>query len=156
MQYTPSTLNAVQFTQHTLAINACISHNMCLYEMCAYRQKNNFADSSKVRVKNIMISSSCRWWRFLTATCAIACLIPLVCRNSFMPPLKPPQVYVHIKATELGRNSTILSKLLSSQLKKKINQRIRLSIQAVLVKGLQPRGYSISEYFCLFVWFLKE
>ena len=71
MQYTPLTLNAIQFAQQTLAINACISHNIRLNEMCAYWQKNNFADSSIVRVKYIMISS-CRWWRFLTATSAIA------------------------------------------------------------------------------------
>ena len=53
-----------------LAINVCVSHNIRLYEVRAYYQNNNFADSSIVWVKNIMVSS-CRWWHFLTATSAI-------------------------------------------------------------------------------------
>ena len=48
-----------RFTQHTLVRN-CVR--------C--QQKNNFTNSSIVRVKIIKISS-CRWWRFLTATSAI-------------------------------------------------------------------------------------
>ena len=35
MQYTTSALNAIQFTQYTLAINQCISHSIRLLEMHA-------------------------------------------------------------------------------------------------------------------------
>ena len=54
-----------------------------------FRQKNNFAGSSIVQVKNVMISSCC-WWRFLTATSAIVVeetlsqtsLTPLACEGA--------------------------------------------------------------------------
>ena len=36
-------------------------------------RKKNFDDSSIVRVKNMI--SFCRWWRFLTATCAIKLIL---------------------------------------------------------------------------------
>ena len=35
MQYTPLPLNAIQFAQHTLAINARVLHNIRLHEMRA-------------------------------------------------------------------------------------------------------------------------
>ena len=47
-----------RFIQHTLVWNVSI-----------LAEKNNFADSTIVWVKNIMVSS-CRWWCILTATCA--------------------------------------------------------------------------------------
>ena len=40
------------------------------YKCVCYWQKNNFADSNIVRVKNIQIST-CSWWCLLTATSAI-------------------------------------------------------------------------------------
>ena len=70
--YTPFTLkcNPVR-TAHacTLDINTHLSHSIRLIEMCTF-PKNNFADSSIVRVKMIKISSCCLW-RFFTATSAI-------------------------------------------------------------------------------------
>ena len=56
MQYTPSTLIAIQFSQHTLAMNKHVSRSILL-KLCMLQQKNNFAYSSIVGVKNIKISS---------------------------------------------------------------------------------------------------
>ena len=68
--------NCVRFTQHRLVWNVCV-----------LAEKNNYADSIIVRVKNIMISA-CHWWHFLTATCAIVlslcfyqCISVLTLRN---------------------------------------------------------------------------
>ena len=70
-----------------LTINVPVSHNIHLCEMHAYWQKKNQLCWFQYSVgKNIMISS-CRWWHFLAATCAIAELIlamNLVASNQFL------------------------------------------------------------------------
>ena len=68
----PSTLKTIQFVQHTLVdllVHAFHTAYAC-YKCMGFWQKNYFADSSIVRVKNTKISS-CRWWHFRTATFAI-------------------------------------------------------------------------------------
>ena len=49
----------------------CMFHTTyaCMKFVCTGR-KNNFADSSILWVKNVMISSCC-WWHFFAATCAV-------------------------------------------------------------------------------------
>ena len=84
IQSTLLILNAIQLVQHTLAcllwIHAFQTAYTC-YKCASWWQKNNFADSRKVQVKNFKISSCC-WWRFPTATSAIhieQSLVILIC-----------------------------------------------------------------------------
>ena len=81
--YTPSTLNVIQFAQHTLAINTPVLHSIRLLEIGMFpTEKTTFLIPVYSAGKNYQ-DSFCRWWLFLTATCAICNVELVVLANAY-------------------------------------------------------------------------